>query len=188
MRTHLRRLPVLALALVLAAACAPGQPGSPDPSPTVMSDAEILTIGKELAQCIRNNGVPDFPDPYVDRGRLQLPEGSEDQMEAKYPQQVLDQALQSCQPIMYRLPESAIKGESESQEDDEGIPGPEDVEALRKFAQCIRENGIPDWPDPKSDGSVPLRGTPLEGEGKSPRTVAAYQACSKHWSGKISFS
>lgn len=153
-----------------------------------MSDAEILAIGKQVADCIRNNGVPDFPDPTVDQGRLNLPEDQLQALEQKYSQQVLDQAQQSCQALMDRLPESAISGETEEQGGNQQEPGPGDVEALKRFAQCIRDNGIPDWPDPKADGSFPLIGTPLEREGKSDRVGAAVGKCQQHWSGGIRLS
>ena len=153
-----------------------------------MSDAEILAIGKQVAQCIRDNGVPDFPDPFVERGRLQLPENAANDMEGRYSQQVLDQAEQACKPIMDRLPESAIKGEEESDGDDRKTMGADDIETLKKLAQCLRENGIPEWPDPKPDGTFPLVGTPLEAEGKSDRFIAAGQACRQYFTGSITFS
>ena len=92
----------------------------------------------------------------------------------------------NCQSLFDQLPESAIRGGSESSGDD--LPGPEDVEALKAFAACIRANGIPEWPDPKPDGTFPLIGTPLEGQGKTPRMSVAYEACAEHWGGRISAS
>jgi len=175
------------LSLALLTACGSGN-AAPSPTPSTMSDAEILAIGKQVAECIRNNGVPDFPDPFVDKGRLKLPEEVEQTLEQKYSQQVLEQAQQSCQSLMDKLPESAIKGEDEQVGGDRAEPGPGDVEALKKLAQCIREHGIPEWPDPKADGSFPLIGTPLEAEGKSERLGAAFGQCEQHWGGGIRIS
>jgi ABC-type sugar transport system ATPase subunit len=46
-----------------------------------------------------------------------------------------------------------------------------------RFAACMRQHGVPDWPDPKADGTFPFVGTALEREGKSPRVLAAARAC-----------
>jgi hypothetical protein len=187
MRTLLRC--AVALTLVVLSACSSGGSGdSANPSPTTMSDAEILTIGKQVARCFRDNGVPTFPDPRVEDGRLVLPEAMEAQIEGQYSQQVLEQAQHACQNIMDQLPASAIRGEEEAREPDENLPGPGDVDALRKFAHCMRENGLPEWPDPKADGSFPLMGTPLEQEGKSQRVRDAAEKCQQHWHGSITYS
>jgi hypothetical protein len=150
-----------------------------------MSDAEILAIGKEVAQCFRDNGVPQFPDPIVVNGRLELPEGAEERLEGQIPQSVEEDAMRACQSILDRLPQSAVEGGGVEERQE---PGPGDIEALRKWAECVRANGIPEWPDPKADGTFPVRGTPLEAEGKSPRMMAAGEACQQHWSGGITYS
>jgi hypothetical protein len=176
---------VAVAALVALGGCGSGGNGaSPSPSVSTMSDAQILALGKQVAQCIRDNGIPNFPEPYVDRGRLKLPDDQMENLEAQYSQQVLDQAEQACKPLMDKLPESAIKDEENEKQE----PGPGDVEALRKFAQCIREHGVPEFPDPKADGTIPLRGTPLESEGKSARMGAAFDACRQYWSGSLAVS
>lgn len=141
-----------------------------------MTDDQILAIGREAAQCIREHGVPNFPDPVVSAGQLTVPGFDEG---AAPPG--ADAAVAACRSIVERLPPSAL-GEGEDR------PGPEDVTQLIKFAQCIREHGIPDWPDPKADGSFPIIGTPLEREGKSPRMQRATEACQQYWNGGISAS
>jgi len=174
-------------ALILLTACdAGGNAGSPAASPSAMSDAEILAIGKQIAQCFRDNGVPDFPDPLVDKRKLTLPQEAAQNLEQRYSQQILEQAEQSCETLMNRLPEGAVKSDEQVDGDrDPREPGPGDVEALKKFAQCLRENGIPEWPDPKADGSFPLKGSPLADEGKSERFGRAVGMCEQHWSGGI---
>ncbi len=130
--------------------------------------------------------MPAFPDPYVDHGRLKLPEDQMTALESQNSKQVLDQAQQACRSLLDKLPESALR--DSGQNGGPNVPGPGDVDALRKFAQCMRDNGIPEFPDPKADGSFPLRGTPLQTEGKSQRMITALQACNKYWSGGITFS
>jgi hypothetical protein len=34
-------------------------------TPTTLTDTQILAIGKELAQCLRENGFPDLADPVM---------------------------------------------------------------------------------------------------------------------------
>jgi len=173
--------------LLTLAACGAGGPGAAaGASPTAMSNADVLALGKQVAQCFRDNGIPDFPDPIVDdHGQLQLPDNMEAQIEDVYPAQVLERAQQACQSLFDQLPESAIGGGGDSDSD---APGPGDVEALRQWAACARQNGFPDWPDPKADGSFPLMGTPLEAEGKSQRMLAVFEACRQYWDGGFTIS
>ncbi len=177
---------VAAFAFVLLVACDSGSGGSPGTSPTTMSEAQVASIGQQVARCFRENGVPTFPDPIVTDGRLELPEGVEAEIERQYPQQVLEQAQKACQGLMDQLPESAIRGED--QDRDEDLPSAGDVDALRRLAACVRANGIPEFPDPKADGSFPVRGTPLEAEGKSQRFGDAFEKCQQHWHGSITYS
>jgi hypothetical protein len=175
------------VALITLSGCgATGAGAGAEPSPTGMSHAEVLAIGKQIAQCIRDQGVVEFPDPIVNEGgQLELPDNAEAEIEGRYPEATLQQAQQACQSLFDQLPESALKGQGS---DDPNGPGPEDVEALRAWAKCARENGIPEWPDPKSDGSFPVAGTPLEREGKSDRMRAVFDACQQYWDGGITFS
>lgn len=194
MRAMLRYAAVAVL--LLPAACSGGAgSASPTASAATMSDADLLALGKQLAQCYRDNGVADFPEPYVDDGRLAVTEA---QMEAieQYTDEQQNRAEQACKSIYDKLPQGAIKSGAE---DDPPVAGPEDVEALRKFAQCIREQGLTDWPDPNADGTFPLRGTkygPPEGGGGPDRQPvvpdaqqrAAHKACEQHYSGNIRIS
>jgi hypothetical protein len=174
---NLLRCTAGALLVGVLAACGSGGSGasSSSPTPTAMTDAQILSIGRQAAQCIREHGLSNFPDPVVSAGQLTLP--NED--EALAPPGA-DAAVAACRSILDRLPPSALG--------DNDRPGPEDVSQLVKFAQCIREHGVPDWPDPKADGSFPLDGTALGRETKSPRVVRAVQACQQYWSGGMKVS
>jgi hypothetical protein len=63
------------------------------------------------------------------------------------------------------------------------------MQKLRDFAKCIREHGIPEWPDPKSDGTFPIAGTPIQAEGKSSgRLSTAVEACKQYWDEGIDVS
>jgi hypothetical protein len=145
-------------------------------SPSV-GDAQVLAIGQQYSQCVRDHGVAGFPDPRVQDGHLSLPDSN-----GQNPKQMLQnnpQAEQACRTILDRLPASAKQTPAVTAAD---------LQKLRQFAQCLRQNGMPDWPDPKPDGTFPIAGTPLGAEGKSPRMVAAMQACSQYWDKGISGS
>src|SRR5689334_21202141 len=69
-----RTVAVLA-GLAVVAGCAPGgnAGGSPPSTSSAPSEVQILALAKEVAQCVRSNGLPGFPDPYFDNGELKLP-------------------------------------------------------------------------------------------------------------------
>ena len=107
-----------------------------------------------FAQCMRNNGVPDFPDPDADgrfRG-LGHEQGDDPKFRA---------AQEACREL-------APGGEHEK------LGDPAFVEQMREFSQCMRDNGLPDYPDPDADGR--LRGVGHEQQG-DPKFQAAMATC-----------
>ena len=88
-----------------------------------------------------------------------------------------ERALRACQPIVDRLPPAARGAETRPAAD---------IPALVRFARCMREHGLADFPDPKADGIFPLVGTNARreiygaGATKQPPTArasAALEAC-----------
>lgn len=154
---RLRRIAVTAMLLAGLAACGSGGK-EPESQP---NDAELLALGKELSQCVREHGVPGFPDPTVRDGDLVMPQDQ--------PAEAVDNAMEACRSIVDRMPQQSGGNGSAAQ----------DVPQLRKFAQCLRNNGVPNWPDPRSDGSFPVLGTPLDG--KTPELQRAQAECRHHW-------
>ena len=96
----------------------------------------------KFAQCMRDNGVGDFPDPDAS-GELTIDAvangSSLDTNSAAFMQ-----ALSACKD----LEPAGFTG---------GKRSPEQQSAGLKFAKCIRDNGVTDFPDPV-DGE-PLVGT-----------------------------
>ena len=154
-----RRLKIGVLAALLVGPTACG-PGSSEPDSTV-SAADLSSLGRELAQCLRDNGVPEFPDPIVRDGNVVMPQNQ--------PADAVDNAMKECQDILDEIPQQGGGNSSSAR----------DVPQLRKFAQCLRDNGVPDWPDPKTDGSFPVLNTPLDT--KTPELQKARTACRIHW-------
>jgi hypothetical protein len=153
-RSHRRRLltPVgLAAALILAAACSlPGQAAAPTPTPR----PDTASLVRQLLQCVRSHGDPAFPDP--DIGQDGIPRWPAD---THPPSQ---QAQQACGSIYDRLPKPAATHP----------PTAADLAQERQFAQCMRQNGLANWPDPNADGSFSL---PPEYQQKTPRLVDAWR-------------
>lgn len=106
------------------------------------------------ARCMRDNGVPDFPDP--DAGGRFSGVGHEQQDNPKF-----RAAQEACRDL-------APGGEHEKTGD------PAFVEQMREFSQCMRDNGLPDFPDPDPDGR--LRGAGHE-QRDDPTYRAAMETC-----------
>ena len=137
---------LLVVPLLVLAAC--GQSNRTGAAPADRAEA-----ARAYAQCIRDNGVPDFPDPDAD-GELRGPAHEKQD----------DPAFQAAQEKCRDL---APGGEHEKSD-------PATVEQMRKFSQCMRDNGLPDFPDPDPDGR--LRGAGHEQQ-DTPTYRAAMEAC-----------
>jgi hypothetical protein len=131
---------------------------SAPPSAAAGSGAEKDSVLR-YAQCMRDNGVPDFPDPEVGEGgeyRLSVPEGLDmTKMRA---------AEQKCRQHM---PNGGQPKEID----------PERLDQMRQYAKCMRENGVPNFPDP-SGGGFQLDMNELGMSGPDdPKLKAAEEAC-----------
>ena len=138
------RISALLLAAVLApalAACSSGLAATSSPSVR----AQALPVWQEFAGCLRSHGVSYVPDPQVnDNGQATWPGLSE--AERQQEQQIVGDA---CDPILRRLPPQA-------QPHANNQIANQDLATLRRWAQCMRLNGLPDFPDPSSDGVFSL--------------------------------
>ncbi|WP_182875014.1 hypothetical protein [Microbispora sp. H10670] len=176
-----RHLLALTLAASVLTACSGTTPagGTGESSADGATDERqtALAVGKRFAQCGREHGQPDFPDPVIRDGKLDFPARDGDALK-----RALEavQKVPECGKILEELPASM--------KDDKPAVDAADMSQLLLFAQCVRRNGIPEWPDPKSDGTFPVAGTPLEAEGKSQRWLTAQEACKQHWDRGISIS
>jgi hypothetical protein len=145
--------------------------GDATPSPSV-SDEEAL---QAFAECMRDNGIEDFPDLQIDEdGGFAFQAGSDDQGPPQpEDRKRLDEAMRACEDL---LPEGtgpdSISPEEEAELQD----------AFLEYAQCMRDHGI-DMPDPEfSDGGVAIGGG--DADPNSEAFQEADEACN-HFLGDI---
>lgn len=122
--THPRRaIPLAAVgcALVLAAC------GSSSKPPAATSNDHAL--GVKFATCMRDHGVPSFPDPETSGG-IQIPVSL-----AKNPSPAFTSAMHACKYLMAAEGPPPVVSASQK------------ATAL-KLAQCMRAHGVPNYPDP----------------------------------------
>jgi hypothetical protein len=116
-----------------------------------------------FAQCMRSHGEPDFPEPT--EGKLLIKGGPHNGLNPGSPQ--FQSAMRACGHLMpNHAPSPAQSAELQAK-------------AL-KFSACMREHGVPNFPDPKfSGGGAQLRiGGPSSGiNPRSPQFQAAQKTC-----------
>ena len=154
-------LPVLLGTALLAAACSGGSGGS-DTNQAGGSGGGSDQFQQLVAyaQCIRQHGVPNFPDPEQGpdgQGVMRVTPGD---LGGASPAQ-LQKAQEACQS----LAPSSAPGQQQQQND----------QALQ-FAKCMRQHGVPDFPDPEQgpNGGIILGGG---ANLNTPAAQRALQAC-----------
>jgi hypothetical protein len=123
---------------------------------------QARAVWLDYARCVRSHGHPNFPDPQVDsQGRASF--GNSEQVKS-----IGQQVQASCGPILSRLPAAVLGGPpvTSAQLHQEVL-----------FAGCMRQHGLPEWPDPRPDGTFPLASTPYANLGKTGPVATALQAC-----------
>ncbi|MFE4667929.1 hypothetical protein ACFRI7_27825 [Streptomyces sp. NPDC056716] len=95
-------------------------------------------MAQRFAECMRENGV-DMADPKPGEG-LDLDLGGVDKS-------VADQAMEACR--QYDPMENGGTAEVSEETQDK----------LRAYSQCMRENGVEDFPDPISGGGLEMDGS-----------------------------
>jgi hypothetical protein len=148
---------VTAMLALLAAGCG----GSSSNPPTVPAPQNGAVA---FAGCVRSHGVPNWPDPnssgVFDKSKLT-------------PQQLgaSDSRVQAAQTACQHLLPSG------------SAPNAAQIEQVRalslEFSQCVRRHGVPNMPDPASDGRIPDPATVGINQG-SPKFEAANQACKNY--------
>lgn len=167
-KTTLRALaPVAALAAVLLTASCSGGAGDPQVAQGTAKPTNAQSGGGDpfqqalaYAKCMRAHGLSDFPDPQRSNGGVKR---TIDKKILQNPQ--YKSAAQACQKLQ---PGNTNNG------------GGTKVDATKvgPWAQCIRDHGVPNFPDPKNMGNalkIDFTGTGIDP--KSPQFSAAQKAC-----------
>jgi hypothetical protein len=162
---------------LLAAAVSACDSGAPNPSassaPPAGSQQQISALAREYAQCMRDHGVSNFPDPTLSDGNVSY--GQDDNIKAAIGAH--PDAIAACKSIQDRISQSGGKNWQ---------PTAADRQKLLQFAKCVREHGVPEWPDPDADGRFTI--TPkLEDEDPQTRIYPAHAACRGYWDGSVGF-
>jgi hypothetical protein len=147
-RTNLSRTvrPLAALALiamvVMISACgssAPAETGGGSSGRGGDPTATAHEKGVKFAECMRSNGVSEFPDPGAS-GKLTIDAvANGSSLDTSTP--AFKQAISACKNLE---PAGFMGSKRSSQQQD----------AALKFAQCIRANGVKDFPDPIPNGPL----------------------------------
>jgi hypothetical protein len=134
-----RPRPVAGLALIATVALISGCGSSaPAASSTASSSGGSSNItaaqkGVKFSECMRSNGVPTFPDPNAS-GAFTIDEvANGTSLDTSSP--TFTQALGACKS----LEPAGFEG---------GTRSVQQQSAALQFAQCIRVNGVSDFPDP----------------------------------------
>jgi hypothetical protein len=137
------------LALLSAACDSPSSTGAGGSPNAGYSSSSPSAVG--YSDCIRSHGVPTYPDP----SDGQLPKGGAQAFGVS--SSVFSAAQSACHHL---LPDAGSFQEQASQCTLAGDCPPALVQQMmatdRKFAQCMRSHGVPNWPDPTTG----LQGSP----------------------------
>ena len=155
-----KRWPLAALVpiamVVLISACGSSAPsGTSSGSDTAANPNQEKAV--KFAECIRGNGVSEFPDPDASGEFVYgIKAGSSlDPSSAAW--QTAIAACRNLEPSDFMPTTFSTK----------------QIEARDKFAQCVRDNGVPDFPDPTTHGPL----VDVSNGSSNPELQAALHKC-----------
>jgi len=120
---------------------------TPNTSPTGTHLEQVLAWGRRLAQCARDHGMATFPDPsQAVMGRTAIA----DPDFPGVPKEDIVRAMDLCPEVVRDFPRPAPPGP----------PSATVLQRMRQYAECMRDRGLADFPDPRADGTFPIAGTP----------------------------
>lgn len=158
---------VLLAGALLATGCSsspagPGVPslGSVTPSGTSSPTGSVKDRALAYSQCMRSHGIKDFPDPNA-QGQIQLEVHPGGDLVPDSPR--FKAAQQACKAL-------------------EPTPGAQEQAtqhaAALKYAKCMRDHGIKDFPDPSEQGGLQISVAPgSDLDPNNPLYKAADKAC-----------
>ncbi|WP_433301706.1 hypothetical protein ACQP2F_06870 [Actinoplanes sp. CA-030573] len=127
---------------------------SPSASHSADPDAPL-----KFARCMREHGITWFPDPGNGKQSIAIPQGTD----AKK----FEAAQEACKQFM---PDGGQVHK----------PSAEDLQAMRDQAKCMRDNGVPNFPDPQPDGGLMIDPRKLGTGPGDPTFDKAQKTCEKY--------
>jgi hypothetical protein len=170
------RRPLAALGLIatvaLVSAC-----GSSAPAGTGSGGGNSAANAQQavrFAECMRSNGVGDFPDPGAS-GKFTI-DGIVNGSSLDLSTPAFKHAMSACQD----LEPAGFTGSKRSSQEQQ---------AALKFAKCMRENGVPDFPDPTPNGPLIDTSRIPSAAGRGARSIPGFRAaaskCTAIYSGEL---
>ena len=139
MRSTLRPLAALAMVAVIGMGCSSARTETGTGGSGGNTAATTREQAVKFATCMRANGISDFPDPDAS-GALTI-DGVVNGSKLDPSSAAWKKANGACEDLQ-------PPGFTESKR------SARDQENAVKFAQCIRDNGVKDFPDPAPDGPL----------------------------------
>jgi hypothetical protein len=135
-------------------------------TPTTISSAPS-NAALAATRCLRQHGLPDLPSPVLatsgpSRGQMILDKAGL----IAYASSVVSRATTACSAAMAQLPSGP-----------NSVTSAQQLQDLLAFAHCVRNHGVPNFPDPNSQGSFDLAGTGINGHQLTSAELAAARAC-----------
>ncbi len=124
-RSHWAAPATVACAIAIAAC---GSSSKPHSAPRSSGAAQAI----EFADCMRANGVPNFPDPRPGSGVVQIPAGSG-----------INPFSPSFKAAQARCAKLLPGGGPGNQH-----PSEQDITEMRQLSVCMRQHGVSGFPDP----------------------------------------
>src|SRR4051794_8645024 len=116
----------LAMVALIGAGCGSNAPSETRTASSATKKVSDQDKAVKLAECIRAHGVPHFPDPN--------PKG-ETAFGIDVSPEVWKKATEACKDL---TPPGAFSGKRSPKQQSDAL----------RFAECVRENGVKDFPDP----------------------------------------
>jgi hypothetical protein len=127
-------LVVVAIGALVSAGCS--NPARPSASSDVDNANAVHAQAVKFAECMRSSGVREFPDPDASGTFTIETIANGTSIDTNSP--AFEQAITTCKD----LEPAGFTGNTRT---------PEQQAAALDFAQCIRDNGVKDFPDPAID-------------------------------------
>ncbi len=153
---------LLVAAVAVVAGCG-GEGETPTSEPAADKNRQAML---DYARCMRENGI-DMPDPKFDGGRVTMAIGGPGE---RIDRTKLEAAQKACAKYQEAIKPPEMSDEQKT----------EFKQAALEHSRCMRENGVPDFPDPTFDenGGAQMRIT-KELNPESAAFRKAQKACEK---------